>query len=359
VKILVTFEHGEVALLVTVDPAGRLLGLQLAPADAARPIEPWRAPDYVDPARIEERDVMIGEAELAVRGALTVPRQAGSWPAVVLLAGSGALGRDETIGRNKPFKDIAWGLAARGVAVLRFDKVTHAHPELVRANRKFTATDEYVPHALAAVRLLRAEPGVDTDRIFVAGHSLGGTIAPRVAAADPAVAGLIILAGGWEPLHRAALRQVGYLASLNPEGAVAGRAAFEALARQADAVDDPNLSESTPDSMLPFGTPAAYWLDLRGYDPAVAAAGLGKPILVVQGGRDYQSTVADDLAGWRAGLAGRPDVTVHVHDRANHLFFTGDGPSSPAEYEPAQHVDPAVIADIAEWVLARQSWPRR
>jgi dienelactone hydrolase len=84
---------------------------------------------------------------------------------------------------------------------------------------------------------------------------------------------------------------------------------------------------------LPFGVPAAYWLDLRGYDPATAAAALGKPILILRGGRDYQSTVAEDLAGWKAGLAGRPDVTIRVYDAGNHLFVPGSGPSSPAEYE--------------------------
>ena len=64
---------------------------------------------------------------VAVPGTVAVPHGAGPWPGVVLVAGSGSLDRDETIGRNKPFKDIAWGLASRGVAVLRFDKVTYTH----------------------------------------------------------------------------------------------------------------------------------------------------------------------------------------------------------------------------------------
>ena len=112
----------------------------------------------------------------------------------------------------------------------------------------------------------------------------------------------------------------------------------------------PALSESTPDSDLPFGVPAAYWLDLRDYDPPAAAAALGKPLLIVQGGRDYQATVADDLSRWQAALDGRPDVTIQVYPADNHLFFPGEGPSSPAEYEPAQHVDPAVVAGIAAWL---------
>jgi fermentation-respiration switch protein FrsA (DUF1100 family) len=122
------------------------------------------------------------------------------------------------------------------------------------------------------------------------------------------------------------------------------------MSAQARLIDSPDLSPSTPASELPFGVPAPYWLDLRDYKPVAVAAALGKPILILQGGRDYQVTVPDDLEGWKAGLAHRPDVTIRVYAPDNHLFFPGTGPSSPAEYEPAQHVDPAVIADIASWL---------
>ena len=352
VKIPITFERGELTMVVQVSGEGWLTGLQLAPAAAATPIEPWEPPPYADPETFDEQDVTVGAGPLAVPGTLSLPRQPAPRPAVVLLGGSGPLDRDETIGRNKPLKDLAWGLASRGVAVLRFDKVTYAHPGEVGQVHDFTVTDEYVPHAVAAVQLLRHHPAVDARRVFVLGHSLGGTAAPRVAAAEPSVAGLVILAGGTQPLHWAAVRQIRYLAALDPATAAAAQPAIDAITRQAQLVDSPGLSPSTPGGELPFGTPAPYWLDLRGYDPAATAAALGKPVLILQGGRDYQATVAEDLAGWKAGLAGQPDVTIRVYDPDNHLFFPGTGPSAPAEYEPAQHVDPAVVADLAGW-LAR------
>jgi hypothetical protein len=352
VKIPVSFERGEVTVIISLTDGGWLTGIQLAPASAAEPTGPWQPPDYADPAAFDEQDVTVGSGPLAVPGTLSLPRQGGPWPAVVLLSGSGPLDRDETIGRNKPLKDLAWGLASRGVAVLRFDKVTYTHGREVVQDRGFTLADEYLPQATAAIDLLRGLPGIDAGRIVVAGHSLGGTVAPRVAAAAPSVAGLVILAGGTQPMYWAAVRQVRYLASLNPATAAASESAIEAMTRQAEKVDSPDLSPSTADGELPFGVPATYWLDLREYDPATAAAALGKPILILQGGRDYQSTVAEDLAGWKAGLAGRPDVTIHVYDADNHLFVPGSGPSSPAEYEPAQHMDPAVIADIAAWLAS-------
>jgi hypothetical protein len=124
------------------------------------------------------------------------------------------------------------------------------------------------------------------------------------------------------------------------------------LNRQAQLIDSPELTAETPASELPFGVPAPYWLDLRGYDPAAAAAALGQPVLIIQGGRDYQATVADDLSRWRAALGGRPDVTIQVFAADNHLFFPGSGPSSPAEYEPAQHMDPQVVTTIARWLTS-------
>jgi len=355
VKVPVTFERATATL--TVGLAGEegegpwITGIQLLPASAAAPVTPWEPPPYADPDSFTEHDVTVGDGPLAVPGTLSVPRRAGQAPVpgVVLLAGSGPNDQDETIGRNKPLKDLAWGLATAGIAVLRFEKVTRAHPDLVAGNPGFTLTDEYVPHAVAAIGLLRGHPAVDPARVFVAGHSEGGTAAPRVAARAP-VAGLVILAGGAQPLHHAMVRQFRYLASLAAAQGGAPPADLDAITRQAAAVDDPALSESTPDSDLPFGVPAAYWLDLRGYDPPAAAAALGKPLLIVQGGRDYQATVADDLSRWQAALDGRPDVTIRVYPTDNHLFFPGEGPSSPAEYEPAQHVDPAVVADIAAWL---------
>jgi uncharacterized protein len=352
VRIPVTFERGELTAVVSVTGDGWLAGIQLAPASAAGPATPWEPPAYADPGTFAEQDVTVGSGPLAVPGTLSLPRQDGPLPAVVLLSGSGPNDRDETVGRNKPLRDLAWGLASRGVAVLRFDKVTYAHPKEVAQDRGFTVSAEYLPQALAAIRLLQERPAVDAGRVFVAGHSLGGTIAPRVAAAEPSVAGLVILAGGTQPMQWAAVRQVRYIASLDPATAAASEPVIETMTRQARTVDSPGLSPATPDSELPFGVPAPYWLDLRAYDPAATAAALGQPILVVQGGRDYQVTIADDLAGWKAALDGRPGVTIRVYDADNHLLIPGSGPSSPAEYEMAQHVDPAVVTAIADWLTS-------
>jgi uncharacterized protein len=232
------------------------------------------------------------------------------------------------------------------VAVLRHDNVTFTHAAEVAVADDFTMTREYVPCAVAAVRLLQEEPYVDPGRVFVAGHSMGGKVAPRVAEAEPAVAGVVILAGDAEPMHRAAVRVVGHLAALDP--GPHSEASLAEIIRQAATVET-GLSPRTPRKDLSFGLPASYWLDLGSYDPVATAALLDRP-LILQGGRDYQVTVEHDLSRWREGLAGRPDVTMQVHEADDHLFFPGTGPSTPADYMAPQHVDAAVIADITAWL---------
>jgi uncharacterized protein len=346
VSVPVTCERGGLTVVMAVDEVGLLQDLQLKPPLT----ESWTPPPYARRSRFDEHEVTVGSGTPAVPGTLSLPRGRGPWPAVVLLSGGGPFDRDATTGPNKPLKDLAWGLAGRGVAVLRFDKVTHTHAAQVAADPGFTMSDEYVPHAVAAVHLLQSHPAVDAARVFVAGHSMGGKVAPRVAAAEPSVAGLVLLAADTQPMHRAAVRVVRHLASLDP----GAQAAVEAITRQAARVDSPHLSAETPAAELPFGYSGAYWLDLRDYDPVATAAALDKPMLILQGGRDYQVTVADDLAGWQAGLGHREDVTIRVHVADDHLFFPGSGPSTPADYDRPQHVDAAVVADIADWLAPRR-----
>jgi dienelactone hydrolase len=355
VKIPVTCERGAFAVLMAIDQTGSLQGLQFAPPEAAEPVPPWQPPSYVIPASFTEHAVTVDCAPLATPGTLSLPDSPRPVPAVVLLAGSGPVDRDVTMGRNKVFRDLAWGLATRGIAVLRFDKVTYTHNDTLDVS-DFTVIDEYVRPAVAAVRLLREHPFVDAARVFVLGHSQGGTVAPRVAAAEPSVAGLVVLAGATQPVHHALVRQVRYLAALREPGADPDAdPTVQTITRQSALIDSPAFSPSTPERLLPLGIPAPYWLDLRSYDPVAVAAQLDKPMLIAQGGRDYQVTVADDLIGWQTGLADHRDVTIRIYHADNHLFFSGSGPSTPAEYEPAQHVDEAVVTDIARWVTSART----
>lgn len=333
-------ENGGLEVRMTIDASGRLHGLRLAPpAESA-----WEPPAYATPRRFTEQEITLECGPLTVPGTLTLPRGGRGRPGIVLLA-SGAADRDVTVGPNKPFKDLAWGLAGRGVAVVRFDKVTHVHTR-IEHEPGFTMIEEYLPNARAAVELLQRQPGVDPARVFVAGISGGGKAAVRVAAAEPSIAGVVMLAADTVPLPRAAARIFGYVADVEPASAAALPGAAEAIAR----TEDPALSPETPSAELLFGWPASYWLDLRAFDQVATAAALDRPILVLQGGRDYQVTEADDLAGWCAGLEGKPGVTIRVFPADDHMFFPGNGISVPSDYQAPHHVDPAVVDAIAKWL---------
>jgi dienelactone hydrolase len=331
------FERGKLIAKVVFDGRGRLAGLFFAPWQAP---SPWSQPPYARTEAFTERTIKVGPA--ALPGTLTFPRGADRHPVIVLVHGSGPHDQDETIGPNKTFKDLAWGLASRGVAVVRYEKRTHKAPESFRS--QYTVSEEVTEDAVAAVALAAQAPEVDNKRIFVLGHSLGGMLAPRIAAATPQVAGIILLAGTPRPLEELVLEQ------FRRVGANAQQ--MEQAEATARAIRDPQLRAGQMVSFLGAPTPASYWLDLRRYDAAKTAAGLKIPIFVLQGGRDYQVT-RTDFGAWKRALAGRKNVELKLYPALNHLFVEGTGESRPAEYEQPGHVAEQVITDLAGWVTSR------
>jgi len=335
---------------VVVGPVGRVAGLFVAPAAADSATA--RGASAAGPDGVVETLVTVGEGEGELPGTLTTPdpTDGTARPAVVFVHGSGPLDRDATIGPNRPFRDLALGLARRGIVGLRYDKRTKVAPEKLVGG--FTVKEEVLDDALAAVARLRRTPGVAPDRIFVVGHSLGGTLAPRIAAADPAIAGLVILAGATVPLEEKLLAQTRWLAgdaaTASPEKA-AELARLEQAVAQVQALTPADRS----DPRLILGAPAAYWLDLRATDGPGLAQRLGRPIFLGQGGRDYQVT-AEDFAGWKRRLDGAPFATFRFYPELDHLLMAGPGPSSPADYLTPRLVDQGLIADLATWILAQQ-----
>jgi hypothetical protein len=277
-----------------------------------------------------------------------MPAGDGPFPALVLVHGSGPNDRDETILGNKPFKDLALGLASRGIAVLRYDKRTKVYPARLGAVANFTVTQEVLEDALAAVKTLRAQPRIDPARVFVLGHSLGGMLIPRIAAGDPSLAGLIVMAGAARPLEQAILEQTQYIATADGKISPEEQTQIDDAKKLVETVHALTPEDATS-SRLIAGAPASYWLDLRGYDAPTAAKTVAQPMLVLQGERDYQVTM-DEFARWKSALAGRSNVTFHSYPALNHLFIGGTGKSLPAEYETPGHVDEAVLRDIVDWI---------
>jgi len=340
------FERAILDMKVVFNSKNQISGLWFVPGKRPTP----DAATAVLPKTVRETEVEIGEGEWALPGTLAMPTTgAGPWPAVVLVHGSGPQDRDETVGMNKPFRDLAWGLAAKGVAVLRYEKATKAFPKRFLAMRGMTVKEETIDDAIKAVERLHKASGIDPNRVFVAGHSLGGMVAPRIGAADSKIAGLIILAGSTRPLEEIIVRQTRYLLSLDGGFSSADQKRFSEVETEMNKVRSLTSADSNSTTTI-FGAPPSYWLDLRQYDAPAVAANLKQRILILQGGRDYQATAAD-FEGWKKELSSRPNVTFKLYPNLNHLFMTGEGKSAPAEYDQPGRVADEVINDIADWIL--------
>lgn len=350
VDLLGTFEKGPLVVRLVFRRDGKVSGLWFLPLDKALPrpgAAARAAPEYVKADAFKEEEITIGKAPWQVPGTLALPEGKGPFPALLLLAGSGPNDRDETIGGSKPFRDIGLGLASRGIVTLRYDKRTYAHGhEMAKDLSRITVRQEVLDDAALALEALRARSEVDGRRVLVLGHSLGGTLAPLVADADGKLAGLVLLAAGARPIADAMAEQLDYIATLarNDEE----KADVERARAQVETLRTGKLDADT----AVLGLTRRYLDDLARRDPLRVARKLSLPVLLLQGGRDYQST-EKDLALWKQALGARPTVTAKLYPDLNHLFAEGKGKATPDEYAKPHQVAAAVIDDIAAFILAR------
>lgn len=336
------FERAQLVVRVVYDGEGKVAGLFFQPLVTE---VPWSAPAYADAARFEERELEVGSAP-ALPGTLTLPRGKGPFPAVILVHGSGPNDRDETVAGAKPFKDLAWGLASNGIAVLRYVKRSRHSPAGI-----VTQKEEVLDGVRDAIARLREKPEIDARRVVVLGHSQGGYLAPRIGVAHPDLAGIVVLAGSTRPLEDSMIEQLTYLGSLDPENEGL-KSALEAARELKKKLGSPTLAAADKIDLPTGGSvTGAYFLDVRGYQPPAVAKKLTLPLLVLQGERDYQVTMRD-FEGWKAALASKKNVTLRTYPSLNHLFIAGSGTPSPAEYAKEGHVDEKVVGDIIAWVKA-------
>jgi alpha-beta hydrolase superfamily lysophospholipase len=334
VTVPVKFANQNINFRVIVNGAGLMSGFFQLPGAMD-----WKRPEYSKPDGFKERAVTVGEGEWKLPGTVTVPVGAGPFPAVVLVHGSGPNDRDETVFGVKVFKDLAEGLASRGMVVLRYEKRTKMYGPRVAAIPKFTVQEEVVEDAEKALALLRTQPEVNGQKVYLIGHSLGAYLAPRIAEADGKLAGIVLMAANVRPIEDLLVEQAVYLG-------VKGNQLDTAKGLQAKVK---TLEIGDEDSPALGGLPISYWVDLKNYHPDAAAKALGLPMLILQGERDYQVTMTD-FGMWKAAVGGGKGVVMKSYPALNHLFVAGEGKSLPAEYMKPGHVAAAVIDDIAAFV---------
>lgn len=341
------FERYDFRFILAFDADGAMNTIRLSPVPATS-VTPSVA---YNEKKMSERDITVGAEGFQLPGTLTVPKfatvaETRKVPCIILVHGSGPHNRDETIGPNKPFRDIAWGLAERGIAVIRYDKRTKTYgADCVPAGRVLDYDTEVVDDVLSAVALAKTLPEIASDSIYVLGHSLGGTLAPRIAERSKELAGIIVLAGLARPFEDAVEEQTVYIMSLAPASAEA-KMQFADLKEQLNNVRKLGTNAFDEQIPLPLNLPRSYWEFANAYKPVSVAAKLKLPIFVLQGERDYQVTM-EDFAFWRFGLWRNKNAFFKSYPKLNHLLQEGTGKATPMEYSRASSVPAYVLNDLA------------
>lgn len=291
------------------------------------------------------KELVIKSGTIALKGTVLVPENNNLKKLVVFVHGSGPQDRDETIYENKPFKDIAEGLYAKGIASYRFDKRTLSNPETF--NDKGTIDDEVTNDILNIIKYFKDDSQFKAYEIIVLGHSLGANVMPRIANQSNQIAKIILLAGNARPLEVLVAEQYDHLYQLDPSPEL-----FEGskkIKEQIAVLKSKEFNLNTPKENLPFNLSAYYWKSLLDYKPLQEVKKVKLPILILQGERDYQVTMKD-FQLWKEALKNNNKATLISYPKLNHLFIAGEGISGPKEYRMKGHVDENVINDIAAFI---------
>lgn len=316
------------------------------------PRDKYKLPAYYDSTKVVVSDVQVVSGEYKLPGTLSLPVSGNKFPAVILVHGTGPNDRDETVGSTKIFKDIALGLATKGVAVLRYDKRSKAFPvTATKLRTEGTVKEETMDDVVAAVNYLKSISSIDANRIYLFGHSFGATLLPRIAKEIPTVAGLMMFAANTGPLEDLIYDQSAYLFSLDSM-TDRKKSMLDSMKVQVEKIKYLSSSSDTTHKLL-LHFSKAYWLDLNNYHQVVAAKEVKQPIYILQGERDYQVPVKE-FNLWKKDLSQKKNVQFKLYPKLNHLLQEGEGMSKPEEYNKQANVPLYVIDDLFNWITAQK-----
>jgi len=379
VFITTQFDKATLDIKVVFNDKTEVAGLFFVPATSADGFDP---PPYADTSKFVEEDYLVTTGDFKLPGILALPKLYESKSIVILVAGSGPNDRDETIGPNKPFRDVAWGLGSRGIATLRYDKRTKVYGAKLDT-KQLTYKEEVVDDAISAIHQLRKDSRFDRGRVFILGHSLGGELVPAIVArarssflgpektppitfiplisslptsiplpgalpftSNVTLAGAIIMAG---PTRQIVPMMVDQMKHIAMEDGQMSNQEKAMIAQFESGVAAMKQGKDTSHSPV-MGLTPNYLQALNDYDCLKTAQKFKLPLFIVQGERDYQVSAEHDFQSWEDALSERDDVTFKLYPGLNHLFMKGEGVSYPSEYEKAGHVSEDFINDLAAWI---------
>ena len=301
--------------------------------------------------------IIVGEnTKYPLNGLFTLPTNVtGQVPAVVFVHGSGSSNMDEKVGKLTPFKDLAEGLAKHGIASIRYDKRSFAHgfKMLKDKSRPITVKEETIEDAILAAELLRKDPRIDAEKVFIIGHSMGGMLAPRIDSEGGNFRGLILMAGSPRKLEEIMMDQnedvigstKGFVQKIVKKQMEKFMVLFDGMYELSD--------EEAMKKKTGGGTTLYYFKEMGEHSAPMYLENLKKPILILQGEKDFQATVEKDFAAYKELLGEKENVTFQLYEGLNHAFVPsvyGNIMKAKQEYNVEQHVSEKVIMDIATWI---------
>ena len=362
---------------------GRKFPLTLMVVDKETEVRRPQTPRPPFPYKDEAVSYANKPGGVTLAGTLTVPQGTGPFPAALLITGSGAQDRDETLFQHKPFLVIADALTRRGVAVLRVDDRGVGGTS---GSVDQSTTDDFAGDVLAGIAYLKTRPEIDPGRIGLIGHSEGGLIGPLVASKSGDVAFVVMLAGTGLPGDEILGLQGRLLAkalgsdekSLDVQGGIqkammtlvktekdpevirsrAREVVRDAVKDLPEAVRDEALAQVKDDARLDASlkrltTP--WFRYFLAYDPRPALAKVRCPVLALVGEKDLQVPPKENLREIERALkeAGNTRATVKELPGLNHLFQTCKT-GSTAEYAEIEETFAASALDeVVNWVVGQ------
>lgn len=345
VSIDAKFAKDTQGFMLVFNKAEKLVGL--LPRDKSNAIS-YLKPSYADSTLYKEKEIYVKTPGHDLVGLLTTPSSGADYPVVILLHGSGPGDMDETVGPNKPFKDLAAGLAGRGIATIRYVKRTLSYS----GEKVPTVKEEVLDDALAAIALARTTPGVNKKQIYIFGHSMGGMLAPRIATLAPDLSGIILAAAPARKLSDLMAEQNKYAAELIKDTTGIVKTQLAEALKAIDQTRITKLGTIKADSLL-LGLPASYWVDLNVYDQVATAKKLvNQRIFVIQGGNDFQVS-EQDYKIWETALGTKKNVKLKFYPDLNHLLSPQNEKGDPGQYKIPSNVSATLINDVAFWIRGK------
>lgn len=305
------------------------------------PVETREKPDNI----LEEEYTFYSDGYV-IPGTLTSPSGLSDYPLVIMVHGFGPSDRDLSIYANKPFQDLAWGLAEAGIASYRYDKRTYIRESIID-DTSFTVYDETINDAVTATNMAKELKEVNPNKVYILGFSQGGYLLPRIAEYLPDAAGYIFLSSPAEHMKNYIKEQYEYLAMEDGQISLSDNQIINQITEDISMLEMPF---QIPDEQKVQGFHKDYWIDLYDYNPIQVARRINVPVLVQHGARDYQVT-KKQYNLWYNAFFDSDNWNFHSYPELNHFMMEGEGNSYSSEYKANNYLNEQVIQDLANFIL--------